>query len=101
MDTKRYAEGGVIPAGGVDKHPALYGRAISLAADAEQRFLKLNEENRAMREELRQAHLDTYVHPAAVEACAKEELVAQLFGCGCDEVAQAVHLLVEVRRSLD
>lgn len=81
--------------------PELYGRALTIAAEAEEEFLRVHRENKLMGEDLRRIHYDLYVLPATIRACAMEDMVAQLFGVGSDEVAQSVHLLMEARGALD
>lgn len=96
MDTKRYTEGGVVAAGCVDKHPALYGRAISLAADAEEEFRRLCAQDAGRRGRF----LDRRIEEAAARALERADMVAQLFERDPGEVVEAVDLLVDARKSL-
>ena len=63
------------------RNEKLYRQAIEIASYAEERFLEAHEKNRAVSPE-------TFVQPAAAEACAQQSLIAELFGVSEKKVHQ-------------
>ena len=68
------------------RNEKLYRQAIEIASYAEERFLEAHEKNRAVSPELRERHRETFVQPAASEACAQQSLIAELFGVSEEKV---------------
>lgn len=76
-----------------------YIRAIEIAADAEERFLKAMEEHRAYADDraLSEKHHQIAVQPAATEACAQQSLIAELFGVSEEKVHEDITQLLTDR----
>ena len=68
------------------RNEKLYRKAIEIASDAERRFLEAHEKNRGVAPDIRERHRETFVQPAAVEACAQQSLIAELFGVSEEKV---------------
>lgn len=70
------------------KNEKLYREAIEIAAEAEERFLEANEANRSFENDpvLKDMHHQLEVKPAAIEACAQQSLIAELFGVSEEKV---------------
>lgn len=70
------------------KNEKLYREAIEIAAEAEERFLEANEANRSFENDpvLKDMHHQLEVKPDAIEACAQQSLIAELFGVSEEKV---------------
>lgn len=81
------------------KNEKLYREAIKIAAPAEERFLAAFEANRTFEEggTLREEHHRMKVYPAAVAACAKQSLIAELFDVSEEKVHEDITQLLTDR----
>ena len=78
------------------RNEKLYRKAIEIASDAERRFLEAHEKNRGVAPDIRERHRETFVQPAATEACAHQPLIAELFGVSEEKVHEDItRLLVD------
>lgn len=81
------------------KNEKLYREAIKIASYAEERFLEAREKNRAVSPELRERHSETFVQPAAAEACAQQSLIAELFGVSEEKVNEDLARVILARET--
>ncbi|WP_305296592.1 hypothetical protein [Parvibacter caecicola] len=66
---------------------ALYEKAVRIAAEPERRFLEaVDRERRIGDRAKREKYFDLFTGPAAHEACAQQELIAELFGVSAEKV---------------
>ncbi len=79
------------------RNEKLYRKAIEIASDAERRFLEAHEKNRGVAPDIRERHRETFVQPAAVEACAQQSLIAELFGVSEEKVHEDITRLLSDR----
>lgn len=79
------------------RNEKLYRKAIEIASDAERRFLEAHERNRGVAPDIRERHRETFVQPAAVEACAQQSLIAELFGVSEEKVHEDITRLLSDR----
>ena len=79
------------------RNEKLYRQAIEIASDAERRFLEAHEKNRGVAPDIRERHRETFVQPAAVEACAQQSLIAELFGVSEEKVHEDITRLLSDR----
>ena len=79
------------------RNEKLYRKAIEIASDAERRFLEAHEKNRGVAPDIRERHRETFVQPAAVEACAQQSLIAELFGVSEEKVHEDITRLLADR----
>ena len=79
------------------RNEKLYRKAIEIASDAERRFLEAHEKNRGVAPDIRERHRETFVQPAATEACAQQPLIAELFGVSEEKVHEDITRLLADR----
>ena len=81
------------------KNEKLYREAIEIAVDAEERFLEANEVNRSFENDpvLKDMHHQFEVKPAAIEACAQQSLIAELFGVSEEKVHEDLARVILAR----
>ena len=79
------------------RNEKLYRQAIEIASDAERRFLEAHEKNRGVAPDIRERHRETFVQPAATEACAQQSLIAELFGVSEEKVHEDITRLLADR----
>lgn len=74
------------------KNEKLYREAIEIAVDAERRFLAALEANKSFKDDrvLQEKHHQLEVQPAAMAACAQQELIAELFGVSEEKVHEDI-----------
>lgn len=79
------------------KNEQLYRKAIAFAVDAEEQFLAALEANKTFTDNraLQEKHRAMEVQPAAMKACAQQELIAHLFGVSDERVHEDINALIE------